>query len=177
MKKPVGVVLMALAAVLLAAGVARAITYGDRDGDGHPYVGLVALYDDGVYKGRCSGVLVSPSIVLTAAHCIADTNADRVRVYLDPTVTDDLAAPAGGFPGTPSAHPAFSGLDALPEHQRPGCRRARSLASGLGAALCLARTGRLARRRAGLAPHGRRLRPPGCEAPRPRREEPVRRHT
>jgi secreted trypsin-like serine protease len=114
MKKQVGVLLAALAAVLLVAGVARAITYGDRDGEAHPYVGLVALYDDGVYKGRCSGVLVSASVALTAAHCIADTSADRVRMYVEPTVTDDLANPAGGVPGTPQTHPAFTVLDALP---------------------------------------------------------------
>ena len=105
----------ALGILLLAfAGAARAITYGDPDGTGHPYVGLVALYNKGVYKGRCSGAVVSPTVVLTAAHCIADTGADRARVYLEPTVTDDLSNPAAGLPGTPHAHPAFTNLGALP---------------------------------------------------------------
>jgi len=109
-----GVALVLTALALLFAGVARAITYGDPDGTAHPYVGLVALYDHGVYKGRCSGVLISPTVVLTAAHCIADTHGDRARVYLELTVTDDLAAPSAGLPGTPYAHPRFTDLGALP---------------------------------------------------------------
>jgi secreted trypsin-like serine protease len=108
------ILVAAVAALLVGVGVARGITYGDLDGGGHPYVGLVALYDHGVYQGRCSGVLVSATVALTAAHCIADTNADRARIYLDPTVTDDLAAPSAGLPGTPHANPAFTDLSALP---------------------------------------------------------------
>ena len=114
MKSLSGVLLTLLAAAVLAVGTADAITLGDLDGTAHPYVGLVALYDDGVYKGRCSGVLVSSTVALTAAHCIADTNADRARLYLEPTVTDDLSVPTTGLPGTPRAHPAFTSLEALP---------------------------------------------------------------
>lgn len=105
---------MLVAMALLAAGVARAVTYGTPDGSNHPYVGLVALYDDGVYQGRCSGVVIAPTVVLTVAHCVADTSADRARVYLEPTVTDVFAAPSAGLLGTPQPHPAFTDLSALP---------------------------------------------------------------
>jgi secreted trypsin-like serine protease len=114
MKKPTGVIVALLAAMLFAAGVARAITHGDLDGTAHPYVGLIALYDHDVYKGRCSGALISPTIVLTAAHCVVETNANRARVYLEPNITDTLDAPSGGLLGSPVANPAFTDLGALP---------------------------------------------------------------
>jgi secreted trypsin-like serine protease len=113
-RRTTAVLIALVVTVVLATGVARAITYGDLDGTAHPYVGLVALYDDNVYKGRCSGALITSTVVLTAAHCILDTNADRARVYLEPTVTDDLAAPSAGLTGTPHAHPSFTDLGALP---------------------------------------------------------------
>ena len=59
MRRSTGVLMMLVASALLAAGVARAITYGEPDGTAHPYVGLVALYNDDVYTSfRCSGVLI-----------------------------------------------------------------------------------------------------------------------
>ena len=35
-----------LAPVLLLPGTAQAVQFGTPDGDGHPYVGLVVLYDE-----------------------------------------------------------------------------------------------------------------------------------
>ena len=103
-----GVALVLTAISLLAAGVARAITYGTPDGTGHPYVGLVALYSGGVYQGRCSGALISRTVVLTAAHCIADTGATSARVFFDPSVTFGLTTTTGGATGIPHADEHFS---------------------------------------------------------------------
>jgi secreted trypsin-like serine protease len=116
MKRPIGVLFAALAVAMLAVGVARAITYGDRDGNAHPYVALVALYKGDSYTGfRCSGALISPTVVVTAAHCVADAQADRARVHFESNVDRTvLPNPASGLPGTLHAHEAFTDLGALP---------------------------------------------------------------
>jgi secreted trypsin-like serine protease len=110
------VIAVTIAALAVGAGIARAITYGDRDGAAHPYVGLVAFYKGDSYTGfRCSGALISPTVVITAAHCVVDAQADRARVYFEPEV--DRAAlriPSSGLAGTSFANKAFTNLGALP---------------------------------------------------------------
>lgn len=56
--------LAALAACFALPGSAGAIIGGQPDGDAHPYVGL--LTNNAV---TCSGALLSPTVMLTAAHC------------------------------------------------------------------------------------------------------------
>ena len=58
--------------VFSLVGTAQAITDGELDGNGHPYVGLMVAQDaDGVPLWRCSGTLLSSTIFLTAGHCAA----------------------------------------------------------------------------------------------------------
>ncbi|HEX6292283.1 MAG TPA: trypsin-like serine protease [Herpetosiphonaceae bacterium] len=68
------VAVLSLVAVLLATiAPAKAITYGELDGDRHPNVGaMVAEWRAPGQKDLfCSGTLISPTVFVTAAHCTA----------------------------------------------------------------------------------------------------------
>src|SRR5690349_17052331 len=56
---------------LLFASPAWAITNGVPDGNAHPYVGALLndhAYSDGTWS-YCTGTLISPTVLVTAAHC------------------------------------------------------------------------------------------------------------
>ncbi|GIG61562.1 hypothetical protein Lfu02_59340 [Longispora fulva] len=71
------------AAVLVAAAPASAVTSnGVPDAGAHPYVGAMLAGADDPYT-RCSGTLLSPTVFLTAAHCIDDLPTEgRTRAYV-----------------------------------------------------------------------------------------------
>jgi hypothetical protein len=82
-----------MAAALLAANAALAVTDGELDGDGHPHVGILVFDEEGEPTWRCSGTLVTPTIMLTAGHCTF--GASGGRVWFDSTEAEILA---GGYP-------------------------------------------------------------------------------
>jgi V8-like Glu-specific endopeptidase len=49
--------------------VASAVTDGELDGEGHPYVVLLLMEVNGAPAFRCSGTLLSATVLLTAGHC------------------------------------------------------------------------------------------------------------
>lgn len=117
-------------AVLLATGLtsvgapAQASTGGTPDGELHPNVGLILFYD-ATGRYRCSATLVSPTVLLTAAHCTSGTLGSTLVTFdsviaeqppspfpaaADPSVgyTPEELAAAGYLSGTAYTHPAYS---------------------------------------------------------------------
>jgi hypothetical protein len=127
---------VAVAAVVASTAIpALAITGGETDGEEHPNVGLVLFYsEDGDTNARfrCSGTLVTPTVVITAAHCTEGTVGKTLVTFESeiaekapsglPRASDDegdgtsdigfTASQAGGqfsfYPGTAETHPDYS---------------------------------------------------------------------
>lgn len=112
MKKVTIALLLTLTLVFSTIGVASAVTDGELDGEGHPYVGLMVAQDaDGNPLWRCSGTLLSPTLFLTAGHC-TETPAAHVEIWFASDVESGI--PANGYPfdgdagGTPYTHPQYN---------------------------------------------------------------------
>ena len=107
------VIVAAMVALLLIVAIpVAAITDGDLDGEGHPYVGLmVAQNAAGVPLWRCSGTLLSSTLFLTAGHC-TEAPAAHIEIWFDADVQSGI--PANGYPftgdvgGTPYTHPNYN---------------------------------------------------------------------
>jgi hypothetical protein len=96
--------LLASAAALLLAAPAAAITGGSPDGPAHPAVGLLLADRGSGPEPDCTGSLVSPTVLVTAAHCVADLSSPRVWVSFDARF---VAGVSELRPGTAHADPAY----------------------------------------------------------------------
>ena len=103
-------IISALVIGLASVASAAAITGNYRDDDEHGFVGLLALYDENwEFLQRCTGELLSPTVVLTAGHCTNDSSqpdgavAAHARIWFlqdvgshyDPATQQD---PVTGYP-------------------------------------------------------------------------------
>jgi len=109
-KKMLFVLFSVIVILAVAVSPVGAVTDGELDGEGHPYVGLmVAQTADGTPLWRCSGTLLSPTLFLTAGHC-TEAPAAHVEIWFDSDVTN---AALHNYPfngdvgGTPYTHPDY----------------------------------------------------------------------
>jgi hypothetical protein len=124
LRRPAALVLAATAMLLGTVGTSSAITGGQVDGNAHPNVAMIVFYQpDGRF--RCSATLVSPTVLVTAAHCTVGVRGktivtfDSVAPATTPRAADDpgngtsttgYTAPVPGWlTGTPHAHPLWDG--------------------------------------------------------------------
>ncbi len=119
--------LSALAVVTAVVVVpAGAITNGDPDGEGHPYVGLmVAKNAAGVPLWRCSGTLMSPTAFMVAGHCTEAPAASAViwfssgspsGIPLGAGYPAAGANPCAGITGYPCTGDATGALQTHPQY-------------------------------------------------------------
>jgi len=124
LRRTLGILALTVGLASGPALMAAAITGGTVDGDLHPNVGMIVFYDqDGRF--RCSATLVSPTVVLTAAHCTKGTlgktlvTFDSVIALAPPSPLPVAKDPANGYTdtelkaagylwGTASTHPNYS---------------------------------------------------------------------
>ena len=124
LRRTLAAIVVSTFALIATATPAAAITGGEPDGDRHPNVGLILFYDE-TGRYRCSATLVSPTILLTAAHCtlgtlgktlvtfdtaITEAPPNPLPAAADPSVgytAEELAA-AGYLSGTALTHPQYS---------------------------------------------------------------------
>lgn len=93
---------------------ALAITYGEPDGNDHPFVGSMVLRipDAGVFQW-CSGTLIAENVFLTASHCtdpidavLASIPGAELLVTFDPTISESGTF----FTGTWYTNPNYNGF-------------------------------------------------------------------
>src|SRR5918995_7026216 len=91
--------LLVAAACAMFVGAAQAITFGEPDGERHPNVGALVTDWNPDSPGPdqfCSGTLVSPTLFLTAAHCMFGwPEGTEFWVTFSPTYDEEAAAPTG----------------------------------------------------------------------------------
>jgi secreted trypsin-like serine protease len=96
MRKTFAALVVLVCALVLGLAPAGAVTDGELDGNGHPYVGLMVAQDKkGNPLWRCSGTLISSKLFLTAGHC-TEAPAAQAEIWFQSDVESGI--PANGYP-------------------------------------------------------------------------------
>ena len=113
-KKMVSIVLSLIVLFTIAVFPVRAVTDGELDGNAHPYVVLLLMEVNGAPAFRCSGTLLSATVLLTAGHCAgAPGEFSGMRVFTESNVEAGI--------GTTNNYP-FAGpnsVEAVAWHAHP----------------------------------------------------------
>jgi secreted trypsin-like serine protease len=116
-----------------AAAPALAVTFGQPDGNAHPFVGNI-LFERPEGYFSCTGTMISPTVMLTAGHCAEESGVANARTWV--TFTPDVSIQSGcstrkclnkylddpkngWIRGTATAHPDyadFAGWPAAPTY-------------------------------------------------------------
>jgi secreted trypsin-like serine protease len=71
----------------VAADQPSRIIFGTVDGNAHPAVGLLVIDSAGAPRYRCSGTFLSPTVFLTAGHCVGEPGEfSGMRVFTESDV-------------------------------------------------------------------------------------------
>lgn len=112
MGKKLTTALFVIALVATAMTPASAVTFGEPDDDGHQHVGLLVFDVDGSPAWRCSGTLLSPTVMLTAGHCTYGTSGGRVWFESDV----GAGIPGNGYPFAGGTGIEFKAIHTHPEY-------------------------------------------------------------
>lgn len=97
----------AVALLVTTVAPAAAITGGTPDGNGHPNVAVIVFYEGGG-RYRCSATLVSPRVLVTAAHCTAP-DVGKVAVSFNSVIAENPPSP---FPYAADPNVGYTGTEA-----------------------------------------------------------------
>ena len=107
-----GVFAITVLLMMMMLAPVSAVNFGELDGDNHPHVGLLVFDVDGSPSHRCSGTLLSPTVMLTAGHCTFGTSGGRV--WFEPDVESGI--PGNGYPVGGGTSIAFASTHTHPQY-------------------------------------------------------------